>query len=181
MHRIRTNSTTKLLLEAAERGNSAIVYSLLKTVASVNDTDGHQNTPLLLASARGHTKVVQIIINHGNNTKKEVNLTMNNLAGNTALHVACENGHLAIVKLLLGCSEFIRDINAQNANGDTALHLAAHQGNIDIVQQILLVETIDCNIRNCQAQSAARKARLRGNLSIYEMIKKRQDRKCTIM
>lgn len=180
MKRIRTNSTTKLLLEAAERGNSAIVYSLLKTVASVNDTDGQQNTPLLLAAARGHTKVVQIIINHGHN-KKKVNLTMNNLAGNTALHVACENGHLAIVKLLLDCSDFIRDINAQNTNGDTALHLAAHQGNIDIVQQMLLVETIDCNIKNYKAQSAARKARLQGNTSVYELIKKNQNKKCIIM
>ncbi|EDV26073.1 uncharacterized protein TRIADDRAFT_6735, partial [Trichoplax adhaerens] len=128
---------------AAERGNSAVVYSLLKTVANVNDTDGKKNTPLLLAAARGRTKVVQVIINY-KNSHPNIDLAMNNLNGDTALHVACENGHAAIVQLLLSCSDFIRDINAQNVKGDTALHLAARNGNRDIVQEILKIDTLDC-------------------------------------
>ena len=51
-----------------------------------------------------------------------------------SLHVAPQNGHLEIVRLLL---EAHADKDVVTQYGDTALHLAAHNGNLEIVQLLL--------------------------------------------
>ena len=70
--------------------------------------------------------------------------------GNTPLHLACENGHTAIVRLLVqekGC-----DINCQANDGSTPLHRACSSGGIDIIK-FLLQQKCDTRIQNNGGQS----------------------------
>ena len=60
------------------------------------------------------------------------------MSSNTALHMACANGHLKIASLLLSCNGSekegpIIDFNVQNDSGNTALHYAALNGHKEIV------------------------------------------------
>ena len=57
--------------------------------------------------------------------KTSVNLIARNSSGDTALHLACENGKTELVELLIKSSKnFNIDLNAIKDNGCTALHLA---------------------------------------------------------
>ena len=55
-------------------------------------------------------------------------------SGNTALHMACANGHATIVQLLL---ERGADASVCNQRGNTALHWAAMNGQLACVQALL--------------------------------------------
>jgi hypothetical protein len=52
-------------------------------------------TPLHLASSRGHTDVVKLIVEKGARIDNRDNMDL------TALHLACMNGHLGVVEVLL--------------------------------------------------------------------------------
>jgi ankyrin repeat protein len=54
--------------------------------------------------------------------------------GYTPLHLACDNGHIDIVNILLKCNS---SVNLCNTDGYTPLHLACYNGNIDIVNILL--------------------------------------------
>ena len=69
-------------------------------------------TALMLASDKGHLKVVKLLLEKGANANAQNN------NGETALMVASEKGHLEIVKLLI---EKGANINAQHKNGGLLL------------------------------------------------------------
>lgn len=83
---------------AASRGNSGVVKELLKhiqNIAVVDSPDNEKQTALFQASKNGHIEVVQQLIRAGSmvyRTDKD---------GNMAIHLAAEEGHLEIAKLLL--------------------------------------------------------------------------------
>lgn len=52
----------------------------------------------------------------------------------TALHLACENGHVAMVSFLI---ESGANINTKGLGGSTPLHGAAILGQIDVVRKLL--------------------------------------------
>ena len=61
---------------------------------------------------------------------------------NTAFHMACANGHLKIVQILLSCDGIVHgapvlDPNIQNETGNTALHYAALNGRKEVVELLL--------------------------------------------
>jgi ankyrin repeat protein len=64
--------------------------------------------------------------------------------GNTALHSAAENGHVAIAEILLASGAHV---NIQNHSGNTPLHKAIYEENIDCVH-LLLVCGADQTIKN---------------------------------
>ena len=62
--------------------------------------------------------------------------------GDTALHLACRGGHVAIVESLLSLSgkttkKRIVDVNIENAAGETPVSIAARAGHAGIVRRIL--------------------------------------------
>jgi ankyrin repeat protein len=61
-----------------------------------------------------------------------------NESGNTTLHLAAQNGHQSIVKLLLSKAS----VNEKNINGDTPLHLAVQGGHLSVIKELCDPDTI---------------------------------------
>ena len=62
--------------------------------------------------------------------------------GDTALHLAVREGHLAIVESLLSVKEKLVDVNIVNSNGETPLLIASATGHVGIVKRLLRVRGI---------------------------------------
>jgi len=75
-----------------------------------------------------------------------------NKQGSSALHVAAQYNHIAVVDTVLG-SKYI-DVNLQDWNGKTALMKAAKEGNLKIVESLCKRPDIDVNIRDDKGRTA---------------------------
>jgi len=85
-------------------------------------------TPLLIAAANGHDKVVEILLQNG----ADVKATDERFC--TALHHAAQRGHSKIIEMLLksGC-----DVNAQDKNNWSPLMNACYWAHRDAVVHLL--------------------------------------------
>ena len=83
------------LSDAARKGDTATVQTLLNNGADVNATDEHGGTALMYAAVNGHTATVQALIDAGADVNKLHNF------GKSALILAQEKGHTAVVGLLI--------------------------------------------------------------------------------
>lgn len=120
----------------------------------ISDADG--NTPLHLASARGHVGIMEKLL------KKEASNNVQNKLRLSPLELACERGRTKAVRALLAaCSPSIRtagflkaaaarnldavnllldagaDMNATTSSGNTALHHSAFNSDAKVVQAFL--------------------------------------------
>ena len=92
-----------------------MVKLFLEYGADINVTSKKiDNTPIMIASVKGYTDIVQLLIE-----KSNPDMTILNGYGGTALIPACERGHVAVVKLLLEKTNV--KVNHINKLGWTAL------------------------------------------------------------
>ena len=124
----RSNAAVAMV-EAAERGDLAMVKSLLASKADVNYAQGDGMTALHWAADRGDAAMASLLIKSG----AKLTATTNN-GGYSPLHVASRAGSGAVVKLLLDAGA---DAKTMTGTGATALHLAAASGSAEAVQQLL--------------------------------------------
>ncbi|WP_039456529.1 ankyrin repeat domain-containing protein [Candidatus Jidaibacter acanthamoebae] len=120
------------LYEAANTGKVVTVMGLLRDGADTNyvdDTSG--KTALHQATEAGHTKIVELLLNHS--VPVQVNL-LDKVRGDTALHIAADKNHLAIAKMLLDKEV---DTNLCNNFGFTPLHYAVSGDHKDLVNLLL--------------------------------------------
>ncbi|KAF8568544.1 hypothetical protein P879_04661 [Paragonimus westermani] len=89
---------------------------------------GQTNEDLIRAAGEGNVKRLKCLLQH-----HHVNVNTS-FAGSTALHVACDAGHLACVALLLqfGAKRHLRD-----GSGNQAVHAATQGGNVNILRLLL--------------------------------------------
>ena len=113
-------------------------------------TGDRKETALHIAIRNSDYKVVKRLIEKG----AKVNLQ--DLHGNTALHLAINIKHHDIVTMLLGVDGV--DVNATNNDGSTILMGAARGGNYKLVMQLLQCEGIDIHVRNKANKTALTKA-----------------------
>lgn len=92
-------------------------------------------SPLMLASLKGHLDLARKLIDRG----ADVNKT-----GWTPLHYAATNSHLEIMNLLLENHAYI---DAESPNGTTPLMMAAQYGNATAVK-LLLDAGADASLKN---------------------------------
>ncbi|DBA04463.1 TPA: hypothetical protein N0F65_010059, partial [Lagenidium giganteum] len=116
---------------------------------------GRRQTPLHLASRKGHAGVAKLLLEN----KAVPNLQ--DEEGNTPLHCA-DNMETADVLLR---STFKSNPNIPNRRGQTPLHVAAARGNVGIVD-LLLRHNADIEIVDDQGQSAFHVAAANGHTSV---------------
>ena len=72
---------------------------------------------------------------------------LNDPSGMSPLHLACQEGHVAIVELLI--RKLSADVDLQNYLGETPLHLACREGHKGCIERLLLAQA-KTKIRNKQ-------------------------------
>lgn len=83
------------LFNAIEKGRISVIHSMMKTgVASMNLKTSDGLSPLMVAASVGNIELVQLMLNHGCNSKLKSN------HGYTAASLAEKNGHIKCLKLL---------------------------------------------------------------------------------
>jgi ankyrin repeat protein len=100
------------LMDAARRGNSALVKDLIGRKADPNARDQTDWTPLMHASRAGDLDTVKILLKSG------ANLDSNSSHHGPALSEAVSRGHLEVAQLLVGRGA---NVNASNGDGVTPL------------------------------------------------------------
>jgi len=99
---------------------------MLRFGADPNDGGDRGLIPLVLAACEGHTGTVQKLIDYGCNTDG-----VDTESGRTALHVATENGHTDVCRILTeaGANPSVKDLS-----GFTPIEIAEARGRNDIVE-----------------------------------------------
>lgn len=116
---------------------------------------GRQQTPLHIASRKGHSAVVELLLKHNAASN------LPDADGNTALHCAA---NLETVEVLLSTA-FKTNANIPNRRGRTPLHLAAARGEVNIVD-FLLHHGAQQDILDDQGQNAFHHAAANGHTAV---------------
>ncbi len=117
------------LSEAALRGDTEAVRSLLKQHVDVDAPQGDGTTALHWAAFHDDLPMVNLLLAAGANVK-----AASREGAITPLFLACTNGNAAVIEALLKAGA---DANSVKANGTTALMTAAASGNADAVNALL--------------------------------------------
>ncbi len=139
----RSSNLSNALVKASETGKLESVKHLVAVGADVNTTHGY---PLYVACEKGHAKVVKFLIAEGAQfLKKDGPPTLftsiyRSFSGlftytfyRTNLCIACKNGHLDVVKVLLRADA---DPYACGDFGDTPLKIACKKGHLSIIKAL---------------------------------------------
>lgn len=99
-----SNTSEELpLIAASKAGNATEVKRLLEARTRLSDTDREGMTPLMHASANGHRKVVEILLEYGADVNYVVRRdpSVSDISGKSALIFATENNQVEVIPLLM--------------------------------------------------------------------------------
>lgn len=119
---------TQNLIQAAERGDAALVQQLLRDGADLNGRDARGRTPIMAATHANKPAIVKLLIQAG----ADINL-QDEIKDNPFLYAGAE-GRLEVLKLLIDAGA---DTRITNRFGGTALIPAAERGHVEVVQELL--------------------------------------------
>ncbi len=148
------------LIEAAKKGQTERVKSLLAGGADVDVSDNSGTTALMHASAEGHTQLVEALLDAG----AEVDAQAHD--GLTALMVVAR-GNTQIARALLDAGA---DVNAKAQQGVTPLMVAVATGKTQIVRT-LLDAGAEVNAKADSGMTALMLTERNGYLEIAELLK----------
>lgn len=118
------------VVDAAERGDVALVRQLLRGGADVNAAQGDGMTALHWSAEHGDHELTEVLIYAGANVGAGTRI-----GGYAPLHIASRNGYVEIVKTLLAANA---DPTVTTTNsGVTSLHLAAASPSPETVKVLL--------------------------------------------
>lgn len=125
-------ATPAPVADAAERGNLALVRSLIQQHVNVNGAQADGMTPLHWAAMRDDAELAQLLID-----AKATLDPVTRLGAYTPLYLAAKNGSASVAELLLKAGA---DINRTSGTGATVLMVAAAAGSTRIVEALLIKE-----------------------------------------
>uniref|UniRef100_T1JBU6 Ion transport domain-containing protein n=1 Tax=Strigamia maritima TaxID=126957 RepID=T1JBU6_STRMM len=117
---------------ASREGKLRSTESLLRMGAIVNPKNNQNESPLHFAAKYGRYNTVNELIN---GTMGPAIINEVDSKGRTSLHIAAENGHKKVVRLLLSKGALLQ----KDHKGRTPLHLASFNGYTQTMQLILTV------------------------------------------
>ncbi|KAL7916811.1 hypothetical protein GGI35DRAFT_49562 [Trichoderma velutinum] len=136
-----------LFRETIKNGDVEVMKFLLAGSADEDAVSNYGWLVLISASFRGDADTVRGLLA----TNKVDPDSRDKRAGRTALSWASENGHEAVVKLLLDTDKV--DVNSTNGDGGTPLHYASLRQHEDIVNMLLDTRGIDVNSQDVYGYS----------------------------
>jgi len=98
------------------------------------------STPLIVASANGHEKVVATLAHR----KADLNVRQKSEKGWTALMIAAYNGHVIVVDKLLHAGATFELL--EFTSGRTICHIAAAQGHAKVIEMLVSYDACDLNL-----------------------------------
>ena len=132
--------------------------------ADVNAKDEWNNTPLHIASEKGHLSIVEYLISKG------ANINIKDIDGNTPIDYAFQKKSLGVLHLLISSIEFNKDnINSNYKHNITPIHIASGIGDIDLVEN-LLNKGSDINAKNDWNDTPLHFASINGHLDIVKLL-----------
>ena len=115
---------------AAGRGHERVMRLLLAAGADPNQPEGGEAPTALLAAARyGRLDGIKLLVSHGMRVPARYSEEES-----SPLWVAASNGHVAVVRYLLGKG---LDPSLVDSDGRQPLHMAAMEGHRDVVEALL--------------------------------------------
>ncbi|XP_062618880.1 uncharacterized protein LOC134280487, partial [Saccostrea cucullata] len=138
----------------------SILNCLFSHGYNLSSKDTFYQKLLLVASEKGHLKVVEQLVNHG------ADLSIHNDENITPLYIASQNGHAEIVKYLV---EHGADVNIYNDENVTPLYIASQNGHTEIVKY-LVEHGADVNIYRNDYVTALSMASLNGHTEIVKYL-----------
>jgi uncharacterized protein len=111
------------LMFASREGHTEVVRWLLDEGAALDTRDTKGITALWFACSMGHTPVVRLLLERGGDPT-----IAPDIYGWTPLITASQDGHLEVVRLLLGHPSVNAAINQRDRDGETALYSACYWG-----------------------------------------------------
>ena len=141
--------------KAAYKGNLEKVKKIIaKNPAQIDVQDWLGYTPLQLASGKGHTEIVEFLLDHG------ADIELENVYGKRPLLFAAEYGHYNTVRTLL---EHGATVNCKDKFGITPLHEAALWSNEKVIN-LLISYGADVNAKNDSNDTPLHVAAMRNNI-----------------
>ncbi|KAH0559972.1 hypothetical protein GP486_003512 [Trichoglossum hirsutum] len=116
------------LFVAAQFGDLEATVALLRKGADTNDRDANSHSTLEAAARSGSNSVVEKLLDADANADAKALMF-----GSTPLQAAAEEGHIEVVKTLLGCVKHSQSVTAERYyDNKTASQLARKNGYIEI-------------------------------------------------
>ncbi|MGH9801589.1 MAG: ankyrin repeat domain-containing protein [Blastocatellia bacterium] len=155
------------LLKAAEAGDTARVEALLAQGADINAKNDVRETPLSVASFRGHLEIVKILIAKGGDLNQACPLCQALREGRVFGKKTFEcSSCLAVAELLI---EIGANLNATNGLGNTPLHIATQWGHLSIAK-LLLAKGASVNAKGHFGSAPLHYAAEEGFVSLAEFL-----------
>ena len=154
---VKETSDTAALKEAVCNNDIRTVEKLLEAKVSFRPANWYDTPLLVLAAERGHSNVVQALLDAGADSNKGY--------ARLPLHIASENGHLETVQRLINSGA---QIQTEEEGGQTALMRAAASGHLQIVQ--VLVDKGANVDAICRGETALMFASRNGHRQVYEFL-----------
>ncbi|XP_048251523.1 serine/threonine-protein phosphatase 6 regulatory ankyrin repeat subunit C-like [Haliotis rufescens] len=152
-----------LLMMSVDRNNADVVNILLKDDAECLIKNKVGNSALNLASLRGYTDVVKLLLPHMEDWK---NLPGQDLR--TPVKMAAQKGHGQLYEYL--ADEEKCDLTGVDDNGDTILHLACQGGSVHIVQHLMSSKLFDINHRGQYGKTPLMIAACSGHRDVFQLL-----------
>ncbi|MCA0928810.1 ankyrin repeat domain-containing protein [Ruegeria profundi] len=117
------------LFDAAKKGDTATVETLLESGTSVDERGPNKATPLIAAALAGNTETAAALIEAG------ADVMARNHSGFTPLHAAAFGGHVETARLLLASGA---DVDGRiNRAEKSPIFMAADEGHFGVIELLL--------------------------------------------